>query len=360
MRLAATLNEHGLVANASKKARDWVVNQMRAADSQQQDEIDAKVTDTLALTVGTLTVGLGEEIQTSLSTAEAPTVERDLDAYFSRAQRVLPDGSAAWYFNDLCDRGYDEIDAGVRLAAMAGLGFRYVVENRAAELIRSWRDAHASAVSRIPRATRDLIEPLWYLGSSPMHPTTVEARQTYAAATERFVGEKTAAIQTYPRHLYVIPAGLKGAGQFPVDTSKSAWEAEVLEREVAAATLVGWYRNPSSGRHALAIPYEFGERSLLMHPDFLLWHDDGAGEYVLDVIDPHRHDLVDAAPKWAALAKYAVDHPGRVRRVLAVIRDASGSLRALDLTRDGIAEKVAAASNKDLMEALFSSEGMAY
>lgn len=97
-----------------------------------------------------------------------------------------------------------------------------------------------------------------------------------------------------------------------------------------------------------------------LHPDFLFWHDDGAGEHVLDIIDPHRHDLADAAPKWAALARYAVDHANRVRRVLAVIRDAHGELRALDLTKSGIEEKVAAAVNEDLMEALFASEGMAY
>jgi type III restriction enzyme len=360
MRLAATLNEHGLVANASKKAREWIVHQMRAADSQQQDEIDAKVADTLALTVGTLTVGLGPELSSSSTTAEAPTVERDLDAYYTRAQRLFPDGSAAWYFNDLCDRGIDEIDAGVRLAAMASLGFKDLIERQAAEQIKTWRDAHASAVSRMPRATRELIEPLWYLGSSPMQPTTVEARLTYATAMERIVGDQTAPIKTYAKHLYVIPPGHPGAGVFPVDTSKSAWEADVLEAEAAAATLVGWYRNPSSGRYALAVPYKFGEKTLLMHPDFLFWHDDGAGDYVLDIIDPHRHDLVDAAPKWASLARYATDHADRVRRVLAVIRDASGSLRALDLTRDGIAEKVAEATNKEYMEALFSTEGMAY
>ncbi len=360
MRLAATLNEHNLVANASKKAREWIVNQIRAADSQQQDEIDAKVTDTLALTVGTLTVGLGAEITTSTSTTDSPTVERDLDGYYTRAQRLLPDGSAAWYYNDLCDRGVDEIDAGVRLAALAGLGFKDIIERQAAEQIKTWRDAHASAVSRMPRATRDLIEPLWHLGTSPMHPTTVEARQTYAAASERISGDTTIPVTTYLKHLYVIPAGSKGAGEFPVDTSRSAWEAEVLALEVAAETLVGWYRNPSSGRYALAIPYEFGDKTQLMHPDFLFWHDDGTGDYGLDVIDPHRHDLADAAPKWAALAKYASDHNALVRRVLAVIRDASGDLRALDLTKEGIGEKIAAATNKELMESLFASEGMAY
>lgn len=60
-----------------------------------------------------------------------------------------------------------------------------------------------------------------------------------------------------------------------------------------------------------------------MHPDFLFFHRDG-DEIVMDIVDPHRHDLADAAPKWAALARYASNHVGRVRRVLAVIRTISG------------------------------------
>jgi type III restriction enzyme len=80
----------------------------------------------------------------------------------------------------------------------------------------------------------------------------------------------------------------------------------------------------------------------------------------MDVIDPRPHDLTDAGAKWAALARYATDHPDRVRRALAFIRDASGALRALDLTADGIDENVAMATDKDLMEAVFAAEGMTY
>lgn len=46
--------------------------------------------------------------------------------------------------------------------------------------------------------------------------------------------------------------------------------------------------------------------------------------------------------------------------MLAVIRDVQGNLRALDLRKDGIADKLVAATNKDLMEALFASEGSSY
>jgi type III restriction enzyme len=275
MRLAAALNEQGLVANASMKAKQWIVDQLRAADTQQREEVDAKVEDIQTLAVATLTLGMGAQLTTTSETVEAATAEGDLDSYFVRAQRVLPDGSASWYFNDLCDRGVDEIEAGVRLAAMAALGFKEIIERQAVEQIKAWRDAHASALARKPRNVRDQIEPLWYLGSSPMHPTTVEARQTYPAATEKIVGDGTRPVPMFSKHLYVIPHGKPNAGLFPVDTSRSTWEADVLEKELGAETLVGWYRNPNSGRHALAVPYEFGDKTLLMHPDFLFFHQDG-------------------------------------------------------------------------------------
>lgn len=360
MRLAAALNEHNLVSGASSKARQWIVNRVRAEDDLRREEIDARVADNLALTVGTTVVGMGEQITTDTVTADAATAERDLDGYYVRAQRLLPDGSAAWYWNDLCDRGMDEVDAGVRVAALAGLGFKELIEKAAVERIDAWQQEHAGTVARMPRTIRDLIEPLWYTGTAAMLPTTVIARDTYPTATEKTSGDQTIPIDTYPNHLYAIGEGKPHTGQFPVDTSRSSWEQMVLTIELEMSdTLLGWYRNPSSGRYALAIPYEFGEKTRLMQPDFLFFHQDG-DEIVLDIIDPHRHDLNDAAAKWSALARYAVDHPEGLRRVLAVIRDARGDLRALDLRKDGIADKVAAATNKDLMETLFAAEGMSY
>ncbi len=359
VRLAAALNEHGLVTGASAKARQWIVDQVRAAHGQRAEEVDAKVVDILALTVGTTTVAMGEAVTTQTATADAATAERDLDAYFTRAQRQLPDGSGTWYWKDLCDRGEDEVEAGVRVAALAGLGFGAVIEAAAVQQIDTWRDAHAGAVARMPRSARDVIEQLWHTGSAAMLPTTVIGRATYPAPTEKVSGGEVRPVDTYPHHLFAIPEGKPNAGRFPVDTSRSSWEQMVLTIELEADGLAGWYRNPSSGRNALAIPYEFGERTLLMHPDFLFWHRDGE-ELVLDIVDPHRHDANDAAPKWAALATYARNHAEGLRRVWAVIRDRNDDLRALDLRKDGMADRVAAASNKDLMEDLFATEGMSY
>jgi type III restriction enzyme len=96
-----------------------------------------------------------------------------------------------------------------------------------------------------------------------------------------------------------------------------------------------------------------------MHPDFLFWHDDGDGDYVMDIVDPHRHDLADTCAKWAAMARYAQDHADRVRRCFAVIK-VGDKLRALDLTANDIADRIGLATNKSLVEAVFESEGMDY
>ncbi|ORM25200.1 DEAD/DEAH box helicase family protein [Williamsia sp. 1135] len=358
MRLAAALTEHGIVNQGSAKARQWIVDQMRAADGQRSFEIDSEVKDILSLTIGTTMVAYGEVLMQSQGKSEARTNERDLDAYFRRAQRMLPDGSANWYFNALCDTGEDEVDAAARLTAMATLGFKDIIEDQAADLIAQWRGQFRSDVLRRPRHIRNQIEPLWHLGGSPMHPTTVEARDVYSAATERVRGKTIESVARYPRHLFVID-GKSKAGEFPVDTSRSSWEAEVLDAELGVETLVGWYRNPSSGRHALAVPYVFGEKYQLMHPDFLFWHDDGDSVFAMDIVDPHRHDLADTSAKWAALARYAQDHSDRVRRCAAITK-IGGHFRALDLTTKGIEERVAAATNANLIEALFENDGMDY
>ncbi len=56
----------------------------------EEDEVDAKVADTLALSVGTLTVGLGTEITTTTQVADAPTAERGLDGYYTRPNGSCP------------------------------------------------------------------------------------------------------------------------------------------------------------------------------------------------------------------------------------------------------------------------------
>lgn len=114
-----------------------------------------------------------------------------------------------------------------------------------------------------------------------------------------------------------------------------------------------------SDRYAVWLSHEPGGVQAFLSP-FVVGVGVGVGvgvQIVIDIVDPHRHE---AAPKWSALAQYAKDHPDNLRRVVAVIKDAIGTLRALDLRADGIGERVAAATDGALMAALFDNAGNNY
>lgn len=355
--LAAALNEHGLVPAASGIARQWLVNQMRAAVDAREAAVKEVETGNRDVQLGTILIALDEKVEKERIVTTVATAERDLDVYFARAKRILPDATASWYYSDLCDtQGFDDADAMVRVAAMASLGFKDIIEDQARAQIETWRSAYAGAVARKPRAVRDAIEPLWYLGRTAMVPTTVEAPEVYSAGTERILNGDVEPIDTYPKQLYVIPAGRPNAGRFPVVAS--GWEKEVLAIELDAEGLVGWYRNPTSGRNALAVPYEYGDRTLLHHPDFLFFHDDSG--VVIDIVDPHQHNDAATSARWSALAQYAEDHPTNLRRVLAVIRDCEGRMRSLDLTASGMRDWLIDATDQAMIEALFDQRGADY
>lgn len=355
MRLASQLVEHEVVAGASRVARDWIVGDLLRHDALQATEVDAAATDLLEVQVGTVTVDY-QTIDTEISTTGLPTSDDDLETYYRKAQRVLPDAAAGWYFARLRDEGLSDREAKARVKAMADLGFAVVVEEAAVELIRTWRNRYANDVAHLPAVVRAEIEPWWVVEAGDVVAATIDLPMIRREATKRRDGDQLVPIDMWPRHLYAIASG-PAAGMFPM--TATSWERGVLERELARPSLVTWYRNPSSGRAALAISYRYGNEYRLMHPDFLFVHEDG-GDLVVDIVDPHFHTDSATAQKWAALARYASEHSGLVRRATAVIEDDGGTLRGLDLTAEGIGEKIEAAGDGGLVAQVFAQHGFDY
>lgn len=356
MRLASQLVEHDVLFGGSKLARDWLVGEIRKHDALRKDEVDAKANDLMSVDVGLIDVDYGTEMASARTTTQVAASAQDLETYYRRAQKVLPDAAAGWYFNQLRDEGLLDGEAKARIAALAALEFAEVIEVASVELIKKWRSEHGNAVSHLPSSVRSQIEPLWVVQPDDMVAAEIDLPLVRREATQRIEGDTLVPIKTYPMHLYVMTRG-DDKGQFPMSTT--SWEAGVLAKELARPSLVGWYRNPPSGRQALAIPYRFGDAMNLLHPDFLFVHEDD-GKTVIDIVDPHRHDDGATAEKWSALASYAQEHRDLVRYAVAVIEDGSGTLRALDLTADGMAEKVAAAGDGGMIAALFEDLGTDY
>jgi type III restriction enzyme len=96
-----------------------------------------------------------------------------------------------------------------------------------------------------------------------------------------------------------------------------------------------------------------------MHPECLIWHDDGDGVYAMDITDPRQHSRANTGPKWGALAKV---RPGPHRAGTKMLCRHRGGREVLrvDLTASGIDGRLTSATNQALVTALFEAEGMNY
>ena len=118
-------------------------------------------------------------------------------------------------------------------------------------------------------------------------------------------------------------------------------EKRTLEAEIASATLVGWYRNPTGGQRAIAVPYDSAGQKRTLYPDFLFFHQTKSG-IVVDLVDPHDPTRTDTAAKWIGLGEYAEKHGAAYRRIVGVISDGNGQFVNISLKDKHVRDALAA------------------
>lgn len=349
MLLAFELTGAAVQVQAKKIAQDMIVAEVDKQSVLRSSELESAARDLLTIDLGQVEVHFGEVVMQSSGLRRVRASERDVDLLFAKATRQLPDASAAWLYRAAVEAGLSDQDAKARVAAMAALGLRDVIEAEAESLIGIWRRTHGNTVSRLPREQAQRIQALWDLSARGMVASVVTVPDVRREPTVRIDAGQPVPLPWWDKHLLSAPEG-EHTGLFPA--AVTSWEREVLEAELAQPNLETWYRNPPGGAHALAVPYVMGDETRLMHPDFLFVYADG-DDLVVDIVDPHLHNQSDAGPKWAGLARYAARHPEGLRRVVAVIKDGSGRLRALDLRAEGVAEALDLATDQARVESLF-------
>ncbi|MCX4421461.1 DEAD/DEAH box helicase [Streptomyces mirabilis] len=368
--LARLLRGHGLVTDASAQAQKRLIGALKTEAGVRAAEIQPLVENVMTLdisqTVWDNRIGQfveGEDSQpTTISTSS-----RDIDKQFDSAVRALPDATAKWYWNDLCDQMDDPYEAKAHVAALVkntqmATAFKKVVESAAAAQIEAWRSQYVNRVSMLGKQARLDFEGAWNPKSGTLT-VDIEIPASVSAPSETItgIGEHAAAssLPVYDNHLYAAISDHRvvTAGKYPFKAG-STWEVDVLQKELGFETLVGWYRNPARSKHGLGVAYADGNGWALMYPDFLFFHEVD-GSVVVDVVDPHGHQASDTGPKWAALSRWAEANRDKVRRVVAVIKVAE-ELKALDLTADGIAARLGGCTTKADIEAVFAAVGGDY
>lgn len=354
--LATLLVGTKLDPDATETARQHITGTLDVEATRLKTSLDKKVADLEQLDYQTqvLDVASGEVVK---ETASVQVNARNIDDLFRRARRLLGDAAAKWYWDKLVDDdGMDADDAKLRVAALADdPSVAPALEAAAKVLVDTWRQQHNSEINKLPDAKRERFYNIWQQAKAPQQVTMIMPSQVTAAdkRIDRSGDEpKAVPVPRHAKHAYA-----NGKGTYPA--TLTGWEADVLAAELAADSMVGWYRNPTGGTAALAVPYQQSNVARTMYPDFLFFHEVD-GEVVVDIVDPHRPDGGDTGPKWLGLAQYAKDHGNKFRQVLAVIKDSNDNLVSLDLKNPDVAKRLKKATNETDIRKVFADLGGAY
>lgn len=340
--LAALLVGAGLDPAAMNTARKHITDTLAREARRLGPGIDATIADLEQLEYQTQTVDLksGNVVK---ETAHIAVNAKNVDDLFRRAKRALGDAAAKWYWDSLCDAGLDADDAKIHTAALASdPSVAPALETAAKSLLDAWRTQHNGAIGNLPDARRSQFYAIWQQGKAPEQIALIMPSQITAAQSDIL----------YEKHLYA------NRRKYP-SKKLTGWEAKALAEELSKPTLLGWYRNPTGGTAAVAVPYVQSGIARTMYPDFLFFHD-VAGDTVVDIVDPHQPAQADTGPKWAGLSRYAIAHSSTFRRVIAVIKDTAGTLMSLDLKNPTVAAKMGEAATETDVRDIFKTYGGGY
>jgi len=341
--LATLLVGNQIDANAMSTARQHIIDTLKREQNRLKDSIGESIEDLEKLEYQTQSIDLATS-QVEREIAYLPINHRNIDDLFNQARRILGDASAKWYWDFLCDQGEHPDSAKIVVAALAkDPSVSSALDGSAKTLVDTWRSQHNTAISKLADAKRTAFYTIWQQSKMP------EQIQIILPSIITVPG----ADQAYEKHLYV-----NEHNTYP--SKFTGWEIDVLNNEIGThKSLIGWYRNPTGGTAALAVPYEESGLHRTLYPDFIFAHEEN-GEVVIDLVDPHRPDAADTGPKWRGLAAYAKTHGDLLRRCVGVIKDTSGALVGLDLKNPEVANRLQSVNNETDIRNLFADLGGKY
>lgn len=265
---------------------------------------------------------------------------RGVQILMKRAEAALPEGLANRYVSKLAEHDDQVRHAQLTTIALAGdPTLKPDLENRASHLVEQWFKDHGGAITRLPAPEQERFDRIKRESDRPL-PTSITLPTTKT---------DTAAGTAWERHILCDGDGLYYAELY-------TWEEHVLRTELDAGC-VAWYRNPSTGRHSLQIPYTTALGIRGMAPDFIFVHD-VAGHLRPSLIDPHGTHLADAVDKLKGLSEYTAKHASDFHRVQS-IAEVDGVYWMLDHRAEAIRAAITSFNGTDSRE-LFRDHGTRY
>jgi len=349
--LAQALSRDDLAPGARGEAVDTLVDVLAGEFARHRRTKGAAAIAAVQRLEGeTVVAGMSGSGEFERETFSESADRRAIEAEFAAAARVLTRELAMRLADRLEAAGdaEDLLDAHVKVAALARVsGVSTALDREAADLADHWYDRFRVEIKGLSDERQTVYREIRAMSTEPKLEQLIRPK-VRSESTEDATGEK---VRTVAGHLMA-----DSRGQFPIG-SLGGWEIAVLEKESTRPGFQAFYRNPDRGSaDAVAVAYRAeGGGWKRIFPDFLFFHRIGA-ETKVSIVDPHGIHLDDALPKLRGLAEYAETYAASFHRIEAVA-EVDGSLRVLDLTREGVRKAVEVAIDA---AALYREHGSAY
>lgn len=269
----------------------------------------------------------------------------DIDRHFQQAGQLLGNGLHMDYWRAQGDRDADEVKVETVVLAQNHEGMKNL-ETFAGDEFDTLYARHKRDIAKLKEQRQQYFQRLRLATSVPQTiiwalPETIDFRRSPSAPE-------------YDKHLF-----LEEDDTFRADLG--TWEREVLQEELADASVIGWLRNVDRKPWSLEIPYEDAGSVKPMFPDLLVVRQDTKG-YLFDILEPHDPSLKDNAAKAVGLAKFAEKHWNLFDRIQLIRKKkgADGVERyfRLDVGNDSVRKKVLAVSGNSQLDQVFDDEAI--
>ena len=266
---------------------------------------------------------VGTDVTHEGGTIKVNVAAENVDDLFEATGRKLNEGlHKVWWREQVGANAVDRERVKLQLFALCiNPDVTRKLEKVAQETVQRWLSDHRAQIAKLDEGSRTSYDEIRNLAASPelsplAYPSTLQGRS---------------ADDVWKKHIFV-----RDDGVFPA--SLNGPEKEVVEREIASKSVVGWLRNTDRKSWALCVPYEVGGEARAMYPDFLFVRKDGE-RLVVDIVEPHSINLSDSPAKAAGLAKFAAKHADKFGRIELILIDGNVSKR-LDLVDEIIRSKL--------------------
>ncbi|MDR0481721.1 MAG: DEAD/DEAH box helicase family protein [Cellulomonadaceae bacterium] len=226
---------------------------------------------------------------------------RGVQILLSRSGKCMPQGLVNTYIHWLVNSGGLDLRTAqlTTLAVSGDPSLANDINSRAATIIAKWFRDYGGAISRLPDQAQEPFDRIKREADRPLETTITIPSHKQGAGTGL----------PWKRHVIADEHGI-------YREDFRGWEAHVLKTELNQGG-IAWYRNPSFGRGALAIPYTSTGGVSGCYPDFI-FIDAVDGQPRASIIDPHGTHLADAVAKLKGIAEYASKHGLAFHRIQSI------------------------------------------